>query len=334
MAPGDDARAGQHRGGPVRDRGEGQGHRQRVPERRIGELKARIHRPQDPRPGIIDPRVQATRPVDDLYAGQLGQADRAATRCRVSRRNPHVRFEISQAHGVERDGQRLGADRQPAQAGVSPALQDHRESGVEGGFHPDDIHVRRGRRGRRGSQRGGGLDGEGIGQPGRHDHAQPWPAQAGRLPGPVHLMLHQRQHGAGGVQQHHAGLRHLKALAAAVQQRRADDLFQPPDLLAQGWLGDEHPLRGVSEAACIGDRGEVTQVAQLDCLRRPCRPGPPDRLRLSMLHAGPLADALIRSGGHDHFRLPSAGRRCVTSSSSPGPADAPLKALDRILVRG
>ena len=53
--PGDGGGAGQHRGGPVAGRGEGESHGQRVPERRMGEFKARIHGPQDPRPGIVGP---------------------------------------------------------------------------------------------------------------------------------------------------------------------------------------------------------------------------------------------------------------------------------------
>jgi len=57
---------------------------------------------------------------------------------------------------------------------------------------------------------------------------------------------------------------------AAVQQLRADDLFEPPDLLAQGRLGDEHPLRGVGEAARVGERYEVTQMPQLNCQRGAC----------------------------------------------------------------
>jgi len=50
------------------------------------------------------------------------------------------------------------------------------------------------------------------------------------------------------------------ALASAVQQRGADDLFQPLDLLAEGGLGDEQSLRGAGEGARVGDRGQVPQV--------------------------------------------------------------------------
>ena len=215
-------------------------------------------------------------------------------------------------------GSASGRVRQPAQAGVGPALPDQRELGVEGRFHPDDVHVRGGRRG---SQRGGGLDREGIGQPRRHDHAQARPSQACRLPGPVHPVVHERQHGAGRVQQHGAGRGEPQAFAAALQQRRADDLFQPPDLLAQGRLGDEHPLRGVSEAARVGDRDEVTQMPQLDGQRRPCRLGQRYRLRLSVLHARPLV-----GGVHDHFGSLRPSHDGLLHNRPPGPAEAPLKA--------
>ena len=52
-----------------------------------------------------------------------------------------------------------------------------------------------------------------------------------------------------------------------MQQRGADDLFQPLDLLAEGRLSDEQPLRRVRERARVGDRGEVPQVPQLKTCR-------------------------------------------------------------------
>jgi hypothetical protein len=50
------------------------------------------------------------------------------------------------------------------------------------------------------------------------------------------------------------------ASVLVVQKRGAHYLFQAPDLLAQGGLGDEDPLRGGREAARIGDRHEVAQM--------------------------------------------------------------------------
>jgi hypothetical protein len=37
-------------------------------------------------------------------------------------------------------------------------------------------------------------------------------------------------------------------------------VFQPPDLLAEGRLGDEHLFCGAGEGASVGDRGEVPQA--------------------------------------------------------------------------
>jgi hypothetical protein len=51
-----------------------------------------------------------------------------------------------------------------------------------------------------------------------------------------------RQHGPGFLQ-HAAHLGQLDALPPALQQRRADHLLQPPDLLGQRRLRDEYLLR-------------------------------------------------------------------------------------------
>ena len=149
----------------------------------------------------------------------------------------------------------------------------------------------------------------------------------GRLPGPVHLVVHQRQHGAGRLQQHGAGLGQLQALAPAVQQLRADELLQPPDLLAQGRLGDEHTLRGVRETTRLGHRHEVPQMPQLNSLRRPghlrqrClapprKPGTstvPWPLPGRLTH---LTIALTASRSHPWETL---GRTLVLASTSPAP---------------
>ena len=55
------------------------------------------------------------------------------------------------------------------------------------------------------------------------------------------------QHVPGGGQQHGARRGQLHPVPAAGQQRRADELFQLPDLLAEGRLGDEQLLRGTGE---------------------------------------------------------------------------------------
>jgi hypothetical protein len=78
------------------------------------------------------------------------------------------------------------------------------------------------------------------------------------------MLIHQRQNVPGCVKQYGACLREPQAFTPTLQQRSADDLFQPPDLLAQGGLGDEHPLGGVRKAARVGQSYEVTQVPQLN----------------------------------------------------------------------
>jgi hypothetical protein len=163
-------------------------------------------------------------------------------------------------------GSALGADGQPAKSDVGPALPDRREILVERGVHPDEFHVIAGCC----PQCRGGRDREGIRQPWRHGHVQALPSQASCLPSPVHLLIHKRQHGAGCVEQHGAGRRESEPFTAALQQRRADDLFQPPDLLAQGGLGDEHLLRRPGEAARVDERREVPQMPQFKTLRRRC----------------------------------------------------------------
>src|SRR5271165_7036675 len=100
--PGEDAGAGQYGGRPVPGRGEGESHGQRMPERRIGELEVRIHGPQNRGPGVVSPRLAAARPVDDVHADDLVEADACAT-CRwVRGRDPYVGLELPQAHDVER----------------------------------------------------------------------------------------------------------------------------------------------------------------------------------------------------------------------------------------
>lgn len=45
-------------------------------------------------------------------------------------------------------------------------------------------------------------------------------------------------------------------------------MFQPQDLLAEGWLGDEQALCRVREGTRLSDRREVPQVPELKTLRR------------------------------------------------------------------
>jgi hypothetical protein len=80
------------------------------------------------------------------------------------------------------------------------------------------------------------------------------------LPGPVHRLVRQGQHVSGLVQQHAASRGQPQPLASALKQRRAHDLLQPSDLLAQGRLGNEDLLGGAGKAARIGQRHEVAQM--------------------------------------------------------------------------
>ena len=144
------------------------------------------------------------------------------------------------------------------------------------------------------TQPGGGLDGQAVRQVRRHDDPQPRPSQACRLPGLADRMVDRGQHVPGGVQQHGARRGQPHPVAAAVQQRRADDLFQPPDLLAERRLGDEQPLCGVGEGARLGDRDEIPQMPQFKALwRLGVRPGKPDRFRLCLLHVRHLCQAVV-----------------------------------------
>jgi hypothetical protein len=114
-----------------------------------------------------------------------------------------------------------------------------------------------------------------------HDHAQPLASQARRLPGSAHPVIDQGQHVPGDVQQHRARGGQPHPVPAADQQGRADELFQPPDLLAEGRLGDEHLFCGPGEGARLGDGHEIPQVPQLQSLRHLCvRPGQPNRFCL------------------------------------------------------
>jgi hypothetical protein len=94
-------------------------------------------------------------------------------------------------------------------------------------------------------------------------------------------VIDRRQLVPGCLQQYGARRGEPHAVAPAVQQRGADHLFQPLDLLAEGRLGDEQALRGVREGARVGDGDEVPQVPQFKTLRRLCiRPGQPNRFGL------------------------------------------------------
>jgi len=164
----------------------------------------------------------------------------------------------------------------------------------------------------------GGLYDQRVGQVRGQDNPQLRLAQAGRLPSLADRVTGRCQQVAGGRQQHGAGRRQLHAVAPAVQQWGADDLFQPVDLLAEGRLGDEQPLRGAGEGACVGDCDEVPQVPQLNTLRRlrACRRGPWHRFCLCVVHVCHLRPiranpCLRRTGPHHGRRLPGLDALCL-----------------------
>src|SRR5258707_5165236 len=70
------------------------------------------------------------------------------------------------------------------------------------------------------------------------------------------------------IEKRSAGSRELDAAGAALQQFDPDLQLQIPDLSAQRRLRRmQPPLGGVGEAALLGDRNEITKVAELH--RRP-----------------------------------------------------------------
>jgi hypothetical protein len=204
--------------------------------------------------------------VDDVQARQLAQADHPAC---YPRGEPRVGLKLPQAHHLQRSRHvftrcftRRG---QPPQAGIDAAPQDRGELLVERRLDPG--HIDPGGLGR-GPQPRRDVHGQVLGQGRRHREPQPRPAQACRLPGPAHPVIDPRQHRPGLVQQHAARLGQPHALPPALEQRRAHYLLQPPDLLAQRRLRDEHLFRRVRERPGVGHRHEVAQVPQLHALRR------------------------------------------------------------------
>jgi hypothetical protein len=75
--------SGQHGGGSACGRCEGEGQREGLPERRVGKFEPRVRGPQGCQPGVVDSRTGPARPVHDVQAGQLAQADDMPPRGRV-----------------------------------------------------------------------------------------------------------------------------------------------------------------------------------------------------------------------------------------------------------
>ena len=82
--------------------------------------------------------------------------------------------------------------------------------------------------------------------------------------------VRQAQHVAddalGLVQERTAALGHLDAARRAAEQRKADLVLQQADLLADGGLRDVEPRRRLGEAALLGDRQRVADLAKFQAL--------------------------------------------------------------------
>ena len=75
----------------------------------------------------------------------------------------------------------------------------------------------------------------------------------------------------------------------------SSSVVQPPDLLAQRRLRDEHLFRRVRERPGVGQRHEVAQVPQLHALRRHgARIRPPRRSRQDLIHRGHRARSFLQ----------------------------------------
>jgi hypothetical protein len=143
-APHGNVGTGQHRRGIARGGGEGQGYRQRVTQRRVGEREARIRRPQYFRPGVVGSGVGPARPVHDGHRGHLIKGDGATACRRMPGGKPQPGLELAKAHHVEWCGQHAARAGEPAQSGIGFALADQREFAVQRGLEPGHVDVGRG----------------------------------------------------------------------------------------------------------------------------------------------------------------------------------------------
>ena len=78
----------------------------------------------------------------------------------------------------------------------------------------------------------------------------------------IRSLVDLRQHQAGFHEEQAPSLAQLDPTIGALEQPRADLLFQRLDLLAQGRLGDPQNLGGPAEMQLFSHGDEVAQVAQ------------------------------------------------------------------------
>jgi hypothetical protein len=80
-------------------------------------------------------------------------------------------------------------------------------------------------------------------------------------PGDLQRMLSLPQRSSGHVEECPSGSSEFDARRSH-EQRKANDLLQPLDLLTQGWLGDAESRGGSTEVQLFGDSNEVPEVTK------------------------------------------------------------------------
>ena len=111
----------------------------------------------------------------------------------------------------------------------------------------------------------------------------------------------------GLVQERAATLGHLDAARGAAEQRESDLLLEQPDLLADGGLGNAQARRSLGEAALLGDRQRIADLAELQHTPRVA-----------------LTEKARKTVSPELARLHRSLRACFTMSNShapPFPAD-------------
>ncbi len=93
-------------------------------------------------------------------------------------------------------------------------------------------------------------------------HVQPPAAAAGGLPESFLGGGNGRQDLLGQPDQALAGRRRPQRPLIAEEQRHAEIVLQPADLVRQRRLGEMHPRRGGGEAAAVADGEQAAQMAE------------------------------------------------------------------------
>jgi hypothetical protein len=67
--------------------------------------------------------------------------------------------------------------------------------------------------------------------------------------------------GSGALEEQLTGVREIDAARVALKQLDAELGFEPAHLGRESWLGDPQTLGGAGEAALLGNRDEVAEMA-------------------------------------------------------------------------